>query len=85
MKLTRNEIEEKVKDILQETLEVHRGKLLPGVFIEDDLGADSLDCIEIVMACEEDFGFEIEEGDIDKIKKIKDLVDYIEGRLNKEK
>ena len=85
MKLTRKEIEEKVKDILQETLEVHRGQLLPGVSIENDLGADSLDCVEIIMACEEDFGIEIEENDIDKVKTVKDLVDYIEGRLNKEK
>lgn len=83
--MTRKEIEERVNDILQEELGTPRDQLLPGASIEDNLGADSLDCVEIVMACEEDFGIEIEENDIDQVKTIKDLVDYIEGRLNKEK
>ena len=83
--ITRKEIEERVNDILQEELGTPRDQLLPGASIKDNLGADSLDCVEIVMACEEDFGFEIDEGDIDKVKTVKDMVDYIEGRLNKEK
>ena len=83
--MTRSEIESKVCDILQEQLGVRRGQLITNISIVDDLGADSLDCIEIVMACEEDFGFEINESDIGKVKTIKDLVDYIESRLNKEK
>lgn len=83
--MTRKEIEERVNDILQEELGTPRDQLLPGASIEDDLGADSLDCVEVIMACEEDFGIEIEENDIDKVRTVKDMVDYIEGRLNKEK
>lgn len=74
-------VSDKVKRILVEQLGVDAEEVTPEASILDDLSADSLDTIEIVMACEEKFGIEIPDGDYDHIKTVGEIVTYVEGRL----
>ncbi len=70
-------VEEKVKDIIVEQLKVDRDEVtLEASFIED-LGADSLDLVELIMAMEEEFGLEISDEDAEKIQTVQDAVNYI--------
>ena len=71
-------VEERVKQIIVEQLGVDEGEVTPTASFVDDLGADSLDTVELVMAFEEDFGIEIPDEDAEKIATVKDAVDYIE-------
>ena len=70
-------IEEKVKDIIVEELGVERDKLTNNASFMEDLGADSLDTVELVMAFEEAFDIEIPDEDAEKIRTVSDAVDYI--------
>ena len=72
-------IEEKVKSIIVEQLGVQAEEVKPEASFVDDLGADSLDTVELVMAFEEAFGIEIPDEDAEKIQKVKDAVSYIEA------
>jgi acyl carrier protein len=74
-----NSIEEKVKSIIVEQLGVQADEVKPEASFVDDLGADSLDTVELVMAFEEAFGIEIPDEDAEKIQKVKDAVTYIES------
>jgi acyl carrier protein len=71
-------VEERVKTIIVEQLGVDEGEVTPTASFVDDLGADSLDTFELVMAFEENFGIEIPDEDAEKIATVKDAVDYIE-------
>ena len=71
-------VEERVKTIIVEQLGVDGGEVTPTASFVDDLGADSLDTVELVMAFEENFGIEIPDEDAEKIATVKDAVDYIE-------
>ena len=71
-------VEERVKQIIVEQLGVDEGEVTPTASFVDDLGADSLDTVELVMAFEENFGIEIPDEDAEKIATVKDAVDYIE-------
>ena len=71
-------VEERVKQIVVEQLGVDEGEVTPTASFVDDLGADSLDTVELVMAFEENFGIEIPDEDAEKIATVKDAVDYIE-------
>jgi acyl carrier protein len=75
-----NSVEEKVKSIIVEQLGVQADEVKPEASFVDDLGADSLDTVELVMAFEEAFGIEIPDEDAEKIQKVKDAVAYIEGK-----
>jgi acyl carrier protein len=75
-----NSIEEKVKSIIVEQLGVQADEVKPEASFVDDLGADSLDTVELVMAFEEAFGIEIPDEDAEKIQKVKDAIAYIEGK-----
>jgi acyl carrier protein len=75
-----NSVEEKVKSIIVEQLGVQADEVKPEASFVDDLGADSLDTVELVMAFEEAFGIEIPDEDAEKIQKVKDAVSYIEGK-----
>jgi acyl carrier protein len=75
-----NSVEEKVKSIIVEQLGVQAEEVKPEASFVDDLGADSLDTVELVMAFEEAFGIEIPDEDAEKIQKVKDAVSYIEGK-----
>jgi acyl carrier protein len=74
-----NSVEEKVKSIIVEQLGVQADEVKPEASFVDDLGADSLDTVELVMAFEEAFGIEIPDEDAEKIQKVKDAVSYIES------
>ncbi len=71
-------IEEKVKQIIIDELGVEEAEVTPTARFVDDLGADSLDNVELVMRFEEEFGVEIPDEDAEKIQSVKDAVDYIE-------
>jgi acyl carrier protein len=73
-----SEIADRVKKIVVEHLGVDEAKVTPEASFIDDLGADSLDTVELVMAFEEAFGVEIPEDAAEKITTVKDAVDYIE-------
>jgi len=71
-------IDEKIKKIICEQLEVNEEDVVPGASFVDDLGADSLDQVELIMAMEEEFGISISDGEAEKIATVKDAIDYIE-------
>ena len=71
-------VEEKVKQIIVEQLGVDESEVTPTASFVDDLGADSLDTVELVMAFEEAFDVEIPDDDAEKIRTVKDAVEYIE-------
>ena len=75
--------EDKVKQIIVEQLGVDESEVTPTASFIDDLGADSLDTVELVMALEEGFGIEIPDEDAEKITTVKDAISYIEGHLPK--
>ena len=71
---------DKVKKIIVEQLGVDESEVTPEASITDDLGADSLDIVELVMAFEEAFELEIPDEDAEKIATVGDAVTYIEGK-----
>jgi acyl carrier protein len=70
-------VEEKVKQIIVEQLGVDEAEVTANASFVDDLGADSLDTVELVMAFEEAFDIEIPDEDAEKIRTVQDAVDYI--------
>lgn len=74
-------IEEKVKNIIVEQLGVSADEVVPEASFVDDLGADSLDLVELVMVLEEEFGKEIPDEEAEKIQTVQDAVQYIKGHL----
>ncbi len=77
-------VEDKVKSIIAEQLGVEADEVVPEASFTDDLGADSLDIVELVMAFEEEFGIEIPDEDAEKIVKVQDAVSYIEEHSSDE-
>jgi acyl carrier protein len=75
---TVKQIVEKVKQIIREQLGVEDDEITPTASFVDDLGADSLDTVELVMALEEAFNIEIPDNDAEKMKTVQDVIDYIE-------
>lgn len=71
-------VDEKVKSIIVEQLGVDANEVTPEASFVDDLGADSLDTVELVMAFEEAFNIEIPDEAAEKIQKVKDAITYIE-------
>jgi acyl carrier protein len=72
--------DEKVKQIIVEQLGVDEGEVTPNASFVDDLGADSLDTVELVMAFEELFGIEIPEADVERIRTVQDAIEYVQSR-----
>ena len=73
-------VAEKVKQIIVEQLGVDENQVEPSASFVDDLGADSLDIVELVMAFEEAFDLDIPDDEAEKIKIVKDAIDYIEAK-----
>ncbi|MDI6744350.1 MAG: acyl carrier protein [Thermodesulfovibrionales bacterium] len=73
-------VEEKVKEIISKQLGVNASEVMPEASFVEDLGADSLDTVELVMAFEESFGIEIPDEDAEKITKVKDAIAYINSK-----
>lgn len=77
-------IEEKVKQIIVDQLGVNAEEVTDEASFIDDLGADSLDTVELVMALEEEFDIEIPDEDAEKITKVKEAIEYIKKHSKKE-
>jgi acyl carrier protein len=75
-------VAEKVKQIIVEQLGVDENQVDPNASFVDDLGADSLDIVELVMAFEEAFDIDIPDEDAEKITTVKQAIDYIEAKKN---
>jgi len=73
-------IEEKVKDIIVEQLGVNPEQVTPQASFIEDLGADSLDIVELVMAFEEEFSVEVPDEDAEKLQNVGDVINYIKER-----
>jgi acyl carrier protein len=73
-------IEEKIKEIIVTQLGVNPEQVTPTASIMGDLGADSLDVVELVMAFEDDFGVEVPDEDTEKLQTVGDVVAYIEEK-----
>lgn len=73
------DIEQRVKNIIVEQLGVEDSEVKPEAHFINDLGADSLDTVELVMAVEEEFGVEISDEDAEKAQTVKDLIDYVKN------
>ena len=71
-------VDEKVKQIIVEQLQVDEAEVTPGASFQEDLGADSLDVVELVMQFEEAFDIQIPDEYAEKIKTVKDATEYIE-------
>ena len=71
-------VEEKVKQIIVDELGVEESEVTPNARFIDDLGADSLDNVELVMRFEEEFGIEIPDEEAEKILSVRDAISYIE-------
>jgi acyl carrier protein len=76
-------VEQRVKQIIVEQLGVDEGQVDNSASFVDDLGADSLDIVELVMAFEEAFDIDIPDEDAEKISTVKEAVDYIENKKKK--
>ena len=72
-------IEDKVFDIVVDKLGVDRGEVTPDAVFVDDLGADSLDLVELIMAMEEEFGFEIADEEAEKLRTVGDVINFIKA------
>ena len=77
-----SDIENRVKKIVVEHLGIDESKVVETASFIDDLGADSLDTVELVMAFEEEFGSEISDSDAEKILTVGDAVKFIENKAN---
>jgi acyl carrier protein len=78
-------VADRVKKIIVDQLGVEEDLVTPEASFVDDLGADSLDTVELVMALEEEFGLEIPDEEAEKITKVKEAVAYIEKNADKAK
>ncbi len=77
--MAKESIDEKVKQIIVEELGVDEAEVTPNARFIDDLGADSLDTVELVMRFEEEFSIEIPDEEAEKILSVKNAIDYIEA------
>jgi acyl carrier protein len=73
--------EERIKEIIVEQLGVEGNQITPDASFIDDLGADSLDTVELVMAFEEEFDIEIPDEDAEKIRTFRDVITYMNANL----
>lgn len=76
-----SDVNQKVKEIIMERLGVSEEKITPEASFINDLGADSLDTVELMMELEEAFGVSIEDEEAEKIQTVKDAIDYLEQKL----
>lgn len=76
-------VEEKVKKIIANQLSVEESQVKPEASFINDLGADSLDTVELIMALEEEFGIEISDEEAEKIQTVQAAIDYIKSKSEK--
>jgi len=73
-------LEERVIEIIMEQLGVTKEECVPEASFIDDLGADSLDLVELIMEMEENFGIRISDEELEKIRTIKDVIEYLKSK-----
>ena len=78
-----SDIEDKVKDIIDEELGVERDKVQPAASFMEDLGADSLDTVELVMAFEKEFDIDIPDEEAEKLRTVGDALKYLHSKMGK--
>jgi acyl carrier protein len=78
-------VEKRVKEIIVEQLGVNESEVTPEAKFVDDLGADSLDLVELVMALEEEYNMEISDEDAEKILTVGDAIEYIQSHVAQDK
>ncbi|MEK6689834.1 MAG: acyl carrier protein [Nitrospirota bacterium] len=81
MAVEEKSIEQRVRKIISEQLGIDEDEVTPEASFIDDLGADSLDTVELVMAFEEEFHIEIPDEDAEKIAKVQDAINYIKEKI----
>ncbi|MCD6486978.1 MAG: acyl carrier protein [Syntrophobacterales bacterium] len=74
------DVDKKVKEVIVEQLNITKEECVPDAAFIDDLGADSLDIVELIMAMEDNFGIDISDDDLVKIRTVQDIVNYIKER-----
>ena len=79
--MSSEEVYDKVKEIIVEQLGVAETAITPEASFIDDLGADSLDIVELIMALEEEFDLEIPDADAEKVVSVNDVVEYIKDNI----
>lgn len=77
-----NELEQKIRNVIAEKLSVDVAKVVDNAKFIEDLGADSLDNVELLMELEDQFGIEISDADAEKILTVKDAIDFITSKKN---
>ncbi len=78
-----SEVQDKIKQIIVDELGVDEAEVTENARFIEDLGADSLDLVELVMRFEEEFGIEIPDEDAEKIQSVRDAYNYIDQQMNK--
>jgi acyl carrier protein len=79
-KMAKEEIFDKLKELVVDQLGVEEDEVTMEATMQDDLGADSLDLVDLVMSVEEEFGVKVADEDLENIKTVGDIVNYIEER-----
>jgi acyl carrier protein len=79
-KMAKEEIFDKLKELVADQLGVEEDEVTMEATMQDDLGADSLDLVDLVMSVEEEFGVKVADEDLENIKTVGDIVNYIEER-----
>ncbi len=80
--MSNDELVQKVKDLIAESLGVKKSDVVPSASFIDDLNADSLDIVELVMTIEKEFDIEIPDDEAEKIRTVQDAVDYIVAHVS---
>ena len=78
--MSRQEIEEKVREFLIEDFEIEEDKITPEARLKEDIGIDSLDFVDIVVVVEKTFGFKMKTEEMSQVKTFSDFCDYIEKK-----
>lgn len=74
-------LEEKIIDIIAQKLNLSKDQIKPDAAFTEDLGADSLDLVELVMAMEETFNMEVPDEDAEKLRTVKDVIEYVKAKV----
>ncbi|MEA3222705.1 MAG: acyl carrier protein [Thermodesulfobacteriota bacterium] len=74
-------VEERIIELIAEQLDRDKSEISPEMSFIDDLGADSLDLVELIMTIEEEYNIEIPDDDAEKLTYIKDAIEYIKGKI----
>lgn len=75
------DVQQRIIELIAEQLEKDISEIAPEMSFSDDLGADSLDLVELIMTVEEEFNIEIPDEEAEKMKQVKDAIDYVKSKI----